>query len=122
MVAACPTEALGDAPADRAENLPPATAALASSIAAVKRAQEDLEMAQQPVDKLAYARAAAAQLEAAELRSEIARLRGAHEAEIDRWVEAGSGGKRPMPAAELMPLERALGGISGPGREAEMRF
>ena len=122
MVAARPTEALGDAPADRAENLPPAKAALASAIAAAKRAQEDLDAAQQPVDKLAYARAAATQREAVELRGEIARLRAAHAAEIDRWVEAGSDGKRPMPAEELVPLERALGAIAGAAREAEMRF
>ena len=122
MAAARPTEALGDAPADRAENLLPAKAALASAIAAVKRAQEDLEAAQQPVDKLAYARAAAAQREAAELRSEIARLHAAHEAELDRWVEAGSDGQRPAPAAELVPLERALGAIAGAAREAEVRF
>jgi hypothetical protein len=122
MAAARPTEAPGDAPADRAENLPPAKAALASAIAAAKRAQEDLEAAQQPVDKLAYARAAATQREAAELRSEIARLRAAHEAEIDRWVEAGSDGKRPAPAAELVPLERALGAIAAAAREAEVRF
>jgi hypothetical protein len=102
--------------------LPPAKAALASAIAAVKRAQEDLEAAQQPVDKLAYARAAATQREAAELRSEIARLRAAHEAEIDHWVEAGSDGNRPAPAAELVPLERALGAIAGAAREAEGRF
>ena len=122
MVAARPTEALGDAPADRVENLPPAKAALARAIAAANRAQEDLEAAQQPVDKLAYARAAAAQLEAAELRGEIARLRAAHEAEIDRWVEAGGDGKRPAPTEELLPLERALGAIAGAAREAEMRF
>jgi hypothetical protein len=122
MAAARPTEALGDAPADRAENLPPAKAALARAIAAVKRAREDLEAAQQPVDKLVYARAAATQTEAAELRGEIARLRAAHAAEIDRWVEAGSDGKRPMPAAELVPLERALGATAGAAREAEVRF
>ena len=104
MVAGCPTEELRYAPSDGAENLPPAKAALASAIAAVRRAQEDLEAAQQPVDKLAYARAAATQREAAELRSEIARLRAAHEAEIDRWVDAGGDGKRPAPPEELVPL------------------
>jgi hypothetical protein len=98
--------------------LPSARAALACAIAGANRAQEDLEAAQQPVDKLAYARAAATQREAAELRGEIARLRAAHEAEIDSWVEAGSDGKRPAPAAELVPLERALGAIAGAAREA----
>jgi hypothetical protein len=98
--------------------LPSARAALACAIAGANRAQEDLAAALQPVDKLAYARAAATQREAAELRGEIARLRAAHEAEIDSWVEAGSDGKRPAPAAELVPLERALGAIAGAAREA----
>lgn len=122
MITACRTEELGDDPADGVENLPPAKAALASAITAVKRTQEDLQAAQRPVDKLAYARAAATQREAAELRSEISRLRAAHAAEIDRWVETGSDGKRPAPAAELMPMERALGAIAGAAREAEGRF
>ena len=129
MAAARPTEGLRDVPADRAENLPRAKAALACAIAAANRAQEDLEAAVRPVDKLAYARAAATQREAVELRGEIARLRGeiarlrgAHAAEIDRWVEAGSDGKRPMPAEELVPLERALGAIAGAAREAESDF
>jgi hypothetical protein len=45
-VTARATEALGDAPADRVENLPPAKPALAGAIAAVKRVDEDLEAAQ----------------------------------------------------------------------------
>jgi hypothetical protein len=122
MVSAGPAERLGDLPTDRAKDLPPATVALAAAIAAVNQAQKQLEAAQQPVDKLAYARAAATLLEAAELRGEIARLRAAHEAEINRWVEAGGEGDRPQPAAELVPLERALGAITAAAREAEARF
>jgi hypothetical protein len=56
------------------------------------------------------------------LRGEIARLRAVHEAEINRWVEAGGDGNRPAPAAELVPLERALGAIAAAAREAEVRF
>jgi hypothetical protein len=121
-VTARSTEELGDAPADRAENLPPAKAALARAIAAVEQAQKELEAAQRPVDKLAYARGAATQREATELRNEIARLRAAHEMEINRWVEAGGDGERPAPSAELVPLERALGAIATAAREAELRF
>ena len=95
---------------------------LATAIAAVNQAQKQLEAAQQPVDKLAYARAAATLREAAELRGEIALLRAAHEAEINRWVEAGGEGNRPHPTAELVPLERALGAIAAAAREAEVRF
>ena len=112
----------GDGPADRAESLPPAKASLARAIAAVNRAQKEVEAAQQPVDKLASARAAATLLEAAALRSEIARLRAAHEAEINVWVDAGGDGERPAPPAELVPLERSLGAIAAAAREAEARF
>lgn len=111
-----------DASNDRAESLPPAKASLARAIAAVNRSQKEIEIAQQPVDKLASARAAATLLEAAELRAEIARLRAAHEAEINVWVDAGGDGARPAPPAELVPLERALGGIAAAAREAEARF
>jgi hypothetical protein len=113
---------VGDVPADRAGALPPAKASLARAIAAVIRAQEELEAAQKPIDRLAHARAAATLREAAELRSEIARLRAAHEIEINLWVDAGGDGDRPAPPAELVPLERALGGIAASAREAEARF
>jgi hypothetical protein len=96
--------------------------ALAAAIAAVNQAQKQLAAAQQPVDKLAYARAAATLREAAELRTEITRLRAAHKAEINRWVEGGGNGNRPAPPAELVPLERALGAIAAAAREAEVRF
>ncbi len=122
MLSARPAEKLGHVPTDRAKDLPPAKLALAAAIAAVNQAQKQLEAAQQPVDKLAYARAAATLREAAELRGEIARLRAAHEAEINRWVEAGGEGKRPQPSPELVPLERALGAIAAAAREAEVRF
>src|SRR5438874_129076 len=122
MVTARPTEKFRDASTNRVNDLPLARAALAAAIAAVNQAQKQLEAAQQPVDKLAYARAAATLREAAELRSGIARLRAAHEAEIDRWVEAGGDGNRPEPSAELVPLERALGTITAAAREAEVRF
>jgi hypothetical protein len=122
MATARPTEKLRDASTNRVKDLPPATAALRTAIAAVNQAQKQLEAAQQPVDKLAYARAAATLREAAELRSGIARLRAAHEAEINRWVEAGGHGNRPEPSAELVPLERALGTIAAAAREAEVRF
>jgi hypothetical protein len=79
------TGEIGSAPADRAADLPPAKAALARAIAAVNRAQEDLEATQRPVDKIAHARAAAVLGEAAELRSEIARLGAVHEADINAW-------------------------------------
>jgi hypothetical protein len=122
MLTARPTEKLRDASTNRVKDLPPARAALAAAIAAVNQAQKQLEAAQQPVDKLAYARAAATLREATELRSGIARLRAAHEAEINRWVEAGGHGNRPEPSAELVPLERALGTIAAAAREAEVRF
>jgi hypothetical protein len=112
----------GDGRADAAGTLLPAKDSLARAIAAVNRAQKELEAAQQPVEKLASARAAATLLEAAGLRSEIARLRAAHEAEINVWVDAGGEGERPAPPAELVPLERALGGIAAAARKAEARF
>jgi hypothetical protein len=102
--------------------LPPAKASLARAVATVKRTQDELEAAQKPVDRLAHARAAATLGEAAELRSEIARLRAAHEAEINLWVDAGGVGKRPAPSPDLIPLERALGSIAAAAREAEARF
>ena len=113
---------VADLPPDDAAALPPAKAALAHAIAALNRAQEELEEAQKPVDKLAHARAGATLHEAAELRSEIARLRAEHEAELNAWVDAGGNGKRPPPPAELVPLERALGRIAAAARKAEIRF
>jgi hypothetical protein len=113
---------VGDVPDDRAGILTPAKASLARAIAAVNGAQEELEATQKPIDRLAHARAAATLREAAELRSEIARLRAAHEVVVNLWVDAGGDGERPAPPAELVPLERALGGIAAAAREAEARF
>src|SRR5262249_57051688 len=86
---------VGDVPADRTEALPPAKAPLALAIAAVNRAREELEAAQEPIDTLAHARAAATPREAPELRSGTAGLRAAHKREINLWAEPGRTGLNP---------------------------
>lgn len=119
---ACQNREIGDQPPQHVDALPPARAALAEAIAAVIRAQHDLEVAEKPVERLARARAAVTLGEAAALRAEIPRLRAAHESELDVWLDAGGSGERPELPAELKPIELALGKIAAAAREAEARF
>jgi hypothetical protein len=90
-------------PAPTAPAASPARAALASAIASVTSASAALERAQQPVSRLTGLIA-----EHDSLTRKLADLRAVEEERLTAWLIAGSVGPRPVPAQEIVELDREL--------------
>jgi hypothetical protein len=90
-------------PAPSAPAASPARAALASAIASVTSASAALERAQQPIERLTRLIA-----EHDSLTTKLADLRAVEEERLTAWLIAGSAGPRPVPAQEIVEIEREV--------------